>query len=249
VSGRRSLARTLAAAAIAVAAGALISGCATSKETAAMIRLNDARTIAGQSDLRVKEASTSAKPVKVALVRARHGAAFVVTVHNAGNSVQSDLPISVGYTQAGGHQVYVNSGGSLVYFEKHLPGIAPHRSLTWVFTTTHRIPAGAHLFARVGPHPVPAAPSGASAISLSVRTKAVSAKGLTLMVTNNSSLPQYKLQLYSYALRRGRYVAAANTTLNVVNPGASERVQLPLVGRLAGANPITTAVPTILNDR
>jgi hypothetical protein len=242
----RSPAGKLAAVAMAVALVVALGGCATSRETASLMRLNNNRTLASQADTRVRQVSAQVKPTQVALVRSSHRNAIVVTVHNSSKRVQSDLPISVGYTQAGGQRVFLNRGTSLTYFNAHLPGIRPGRSLIWVFTTAHQIPAGVRAFARIGPRPQPVAPAGSSPVSVSVRTKAVSAKGLNLVVTNNSGLPQYQLQIYSYARHDGRYVAAANVTLQGVNPGVSERVHLPLVGKLAGARPITTAVPTIL---
>jgi hypothetical protein len=227
-----------------VVAGA-VSGCVTTQHTAKMVRLNNDRGVVSQADTRVVHVNSNVKPVKIGLVRSAHATALIVTIHNAGKRTQSDLPISVGYTRAG-RTDYLNLSKSLKYFDTHLPGIRAHRNLTWVYTTPHQVPNGAHLFARIGQRPDPAAPAGTSPISLTLQTQSVSNDHLSLVVTNNSELPQYQLQIYSYARHDGRYVAAANVTLNGVNAGATEHVQLALVGKLAGAHPITTVVPTIL---
>lgn len=239
-------ARVAAVAVAATAGAATLSACATTQQTASWIRLNNDRTILSQTPPRVLLTSSVVRPLDVSLVRSRHATAFVVRVHNLSARTVSDLPISVGYTAATGRRIYANHRGSLRYFNAHLPGVRPHQSLTWVFTTTARIPAGVRAFARVGTRAAPAAPAGSQPVPVSVTTKHISGHELSLVVTNNSTLPQYQLQVYSYARRGGRYVAAADVTLQGVNPGVTERVRLPLVGRLAGERPITTVVPTIL---
>ena len=63
---------------------------------------------------------------------------------------------------------------------------------------------------------------------------------------NPTGVPQYQLQVYAYARRGNRYVAAANTTVTDLGAGSKQSLTLPLVGEPDGAPLALEAVPTIL---
>jgi hypothetical protein len=71
--------------------------------------------------------------------------------------------------------------------------------------------------------------------------------GGLITVRNTSSIPQYQLPVYAIASRRGRYVAAGQTTIADLGGGAQVRLRVPLVGDPRGATVSLEAPPTIFN--
>lgn len=147
---RRRRGRVLAAAAVVATAALPLAGCTTTQHQAQRLQLDSARQRAALRPTRVAVASTTVRPSSVAVLSSGGKTAFVVRVSNHGARAVTDLPISVGYEQAGGARVYLNAVSGIGYFQAHLPAIRAHRSLTWVYTTGRALPRGARAFAVVG---------------------------------------------------------------------------------------------------
>jgi len=238
--------RAMAGVAVVAGAGPL-AGCATTMQRAARLRLNSARILASQSSIRVSTAGTTVTVTGVTLIRSGRATAFVVTVRNVGRRAISDLPISVGYRLAHHREVYVNAGDTLTYFDAHLPGIAAGASLTWVYTAGRRLPAGARPFARVGS--TPAVPGAAVDGSPVIRVRATPATGtlVDVAVRNLSGVPQYQLPVYAVAERDGHAVAAGQSSVTELAGGASQTLQLRLLGRTGPAAVQVEAPSTIFH--
>lgn len=233
-------------AAVAFAVAIALGGCTTTQHEAQRERLDSARQRAALETTRVTVANPVVTPTTVAEVRADGRTAFVVSIRNRGHRWVTDLPISLGYTTAGGESVYLNSEANLDYFQAHLPPIRAGGSLTWVYTADRTVSSGVHLFARVGRKA--SAPARLTEmnvrIGLSYRYLPAS-RSVVVRLNNRTSVPQYELQVYAYAKRGGRYVGAANATVMDLGAGSRQSVRLRVVGRLSGRLHVE-AVPTIL---
>lgn len=223
-----------------------LAGCTTTMHAAQRERLESARQRAALQPTRVTSPNPLVSATRPIAIGSAGATALIVTVTNHGTHAVSDLPISVGYSAAGGARVYLNSGTNLSYFDAHLPAIRAGRALTWVYTTHRRLPAAVHTFARVGREPSAPARLTEMGVRIGVGYRAASSgRSLTVRLQNATGVPQYELQVYAYAGRDGHYVAAGSATVADLDSGASERVRLPLVG--ASTHQLhVDAVPTIL---
>lgn len=231
---------------LAVAPALVLSGCTTTQHTAERVRLESARQFAALKPTRVTVASRVVVATDVGIVRGSGRTAFVVSLRNSGSRAVSDLPISVGYAGPSGPATYLNAGSDLSYFQAHLPAIKAGGTLKWVFTTARPVPPGSHPFARVGTRP--AAPAKLTELNVRIDLSDARPTGrdtLAVRLQNASGVPQYQLQVYAYASRAGRYLAAGAATVADLGAGASQRVKLELTGA-AGAGLHVEAVPTIL---
>ena len=246
VSGRK---RAAGVGCTVVAAGIAVAGCATTQQEAVRLQLNSARIRASQNATKVAVAGRALRVTRVALVRGRRGSAIVVALHNPGTQTVSDLPISVGVRKGAARQrpLNVRSSAELSYFDAHVPVIAAGRTVTWVYATSHRTPAGARPYAIVGARPSVAAPRVATAPVISAsaaRADATARAAVTLH--NRSSIPQYQLQVYVVARHGGRYVAAGALTVAHLGGGGGRTVEVPLLGNPTRGRLELEALPTIV---
>jgi hypothetical protein len=232
-----------------VAAGIAVAGCATTQQEAARLQLNSARIRASEKPTTVRVAGRALRVTRVALVRGHGGSAIVVSLHNPGRRAVSDLPISVGIRKGAARErpLNVRSSSELSYFDAHVPVIAPGRTVTWVYTTSRRVPAAARPYAIVGARPSVAAPRVAAApvISASPAGKATTARA-AVTLRNRSSIPQYQLQVYAVARHGHQYVAAGALTVAHLGSDGGRTVTVPLLGHLARRRLELEALPTIV---
>jgi hypothetical protein len=253
--------------------GGLLAGCTTTMQEAARVQLNSARIRASELSTRVHVRGRAVRVSSVDLVSSASATAFVVRVRNRSERQLSDLPISVGVRVPGKPPRYLNaqSGREDFYFGAHLPVIAPGATLTWVYTLHRRLPAAARPIAIVGARPEPAVASSGDlpVVRAGARGGAVSRSGagarggtrarggagasntagaerLPVAVHNLSGVPQYQLQVYAFARRDGRYVAAGSLTVDELDGQASKTFQLGLVGRPGHGRVHVEALPTTL---
>jgi hypothetical protein len=251
----RSARRALGAVALVVAAAAL-GGCATTQQEAKRLQLNSARIRASEVPTRVGVSGNAVRVTRVALVPGRGGTAFVVQVHNPAARPVSDLPISVGVRVSHKPPLYLNvrSPSEFSYYDAHLPAVPAGGTLTWVYATARQLPARARPFAIVGDVPsVAAAPSGRlpvirASASSTLGHAAANAAGsqLSVVLHNLSTIPQYQLQVYAYALSGDRYVAAGNLTVPHLGSQARQTSQVALLGRVNHSRLQLEALPTIV---
>lgn len=227
------------------------------------MQLNDARIQISQNAVRVGRRDPGVRVGRVHVVSAGAGSALVVRLRNLGARAISDLPISVGLVMAGGARQYLNDGAGLDYFQNHIPAIGPHAALTWVFTTGQRLPATARAFAEVGAPParplsyseknlealvassLNAATLPHIAVTPDTGVRGAPGAAYGISVRNPSGVPQYDLQVYAFAERARRVVAAGLATIAHLGTGASTNLQLGLVGNARGAVVRLEAPPTI----
>jgi hypothetical protein len=250
----RSARAALGTVALVVAAVAL-GGCATTQQEAKRLQLNSARIRASQVPTRVAVSGKAVRVTRVALVPGRGGTAFVVQVHNTSARAVSDLPISVGVRFGHKPPRYLNlqSPSEFSYYGAHLPAVAAGATLTWVYATARRLPARARPFAIVGDVPsVAAAPARrlpvirASASSTGDVAANAAGSQLAVVLHNLSTIPQYQLQVYAYALSGDRYVAAGNLTVPHLGSQARQTSKVALLGRVNHARLQIEALPTIV---
>jgi hypothetical protein len=233
-----------------VAAGIAVAGCATTQQEALRLRLNSARIRVSQHPTKVAVAGRALRVTHVALVRGRTGSAIVVRLHNPGARTVSDLPISVGLRKGSARQrpLNVKSPEEFSYFDAHVPVIGPGRTVTWVYTTTRHLPAGARPYAVVGARPSIRAPrvSTAPVIVATAAGTATSAR-VAVALHNQTSIPQYQLQVYAVARHARRYVAAGALTVAHLGGGGTHTVKLPLVGHPTHRRLQFEALPAMVN--
>ena len=224
------------------------------------MQLNSARMRASELSTRVDVPGTALRVTRVAIVSGAGTTAFIVDVRNPSVHPVGDLPISVGVRLSGRRTVYLNSRSGLddFYFDAHLPVVAPGRSLTWVYTLHRRLPTRARPFAIVGAVPVPPVPGSTRLpeVRATPLRWAAGARGagrapatpvrLTVAVDNLSSIPQYQLQVYAFAVAGGRYVAAGSLTVPQLDGQQRETLDLSLVGSRDRGRLEVEAGPTIL---
>jgi len=232
-----------------VAAGIAVAGCATTQQEAVRLQLNSARIRASEDPTKVAVAGRTLRVKSVTLVRGPSGSAIVVALHNPGRRAVSDLPISVGVRKGAARErpLNVRSPLELSYFDAHVPVIAAGRTVTWVYATSRRTPAGARPYALVGARPSVLAPrvSTPPVISASGAQNATSAR-VAVTLHNRSSIPQYQLQVYVVARHGRRYVAAGALTVAHLGGGGGRTVEVPLLGHPARGRLELEALPTIV---
>jgi hypothetical protein len=233
---------------------ALLSGCSTTQDEAARLQLNSARIRTAELRTVVRSAGSAVQVRHVSLLTSHGASTFVVTVHNQDARAVTDLPISVGVTVKGHHRIDLNTHSTqeLSYFDAHLPRVAAGETVSWVFTTTRRLPARARPFAFVGSHPSPAASAGATAPTIAARvtgTQGTANGGALLQVTlrNGSTIPQYQLPVYAVAARGGRVVAAGALVVPHLGSRKTLSVRVPVRGSVSDARLNVAALPAIVH--
>jgi hypothetical protein len=237
--------RNLSVAALLIAGAALLGGCTTTQTTAARLRVNNARILASQLATRVSGAVAGGSATVTAVAALDRGEAFVVTIVNDGRQALSNLPLSVGY-RSHGKSVYLNARVGLPYFSNHTAEIAGHSTLTWVYQTGMRLPAGARPFAYVGSD---ANPAVAVAATSGVSARAVRRVGSewVVQVTNLTGISQYQLPIYLYVRDGGKIIGAGASTLANLGGGATDTVRVTVIGSASTGNVTAAAPATIYN--
>jgi hypothetical protein len=233
-----------------VAAGIAVAGCATTQQEAVRLRLNSARIRASEHPTKVVHAGRVLRVTRVALVSAHGGSAIVVRLHNPGRRTVSDLPISVGIQKGAARQrpINVRSSTELSYFDAHVPVIAPGRTVTWVYVTNRRLPAGARPYAIVGARRSVRAPRVDTAPVISaIAAGASTTTREAVTLHNRSSVPQYQLQVYVVARHGRRYVAAGSLTVPHLDGGGEHTVDVPLLGHPGQGRLALEALPAMVS--
>jgi hypothetical protein len=225
------------------AALAGLSGCATTQTLSSRKKLQSTRFLADRRPVLVTAPNPAVRVVRVALVRHGHKAAVVAQLRNTSRATMTDLPISVGLV-SGHHRVWLNRRAGIGYFANHVAALAPGRDATWVFTTRKPVPAHGRPVAVVG-SPVRPAISHATALPQVQVAGTPRAGSVRLHVSNPSGVPQYGLQVYAYARRGTRYVAAGRLTVAHLGTGESKDLRLALIGSARGTAVSLEALPTI----
>jgi hypothetical protein len=227
----------------AVAAG--LAGCVTTQEENSWLLLRNARQLAAESTVHVTVENPLVRVKSIEIVRGRGSNALVVSVANLGSRPLTDLPISVGVVAHRSAPVYLNGRANIDYYDTHVPAIPPHATTSWVLPGIRTLPAG-RVFARVGAARDPSSTTVAALPRIgAVQLADGGADRLRIRLSNDSSLPQYTVQVYAVALRHGAAVGAGRTALFELNGGSRATVGLTLAGRTTDAQLELYAPPTI----
>jgi hypothetical protein len=223
-----------------------LSGCVTTQQRNERAKLSATRLLASRQPLLVTNRSRDVRVRNVTLLRGSGGTAVVVALSNGSATSLTDLPISVGVVSRN-HRIYLNRRGGLEYFQNHVAAIGARARVSWVFTSSRRLPRGARPFARVGA-PAPPAVShatGLPGIVASPLPGTFTGRGVRVSLRNSSQIPQYGLPVYALARRGSRYVAAGRATVTHLGTKAATTVELKLIGSARGASLQSEALPTI----
>jgi hypothetical protein len=226
---------------------ALLTGCVSTQQIAARARLVNTRLLVSQTVPPVVRANPEVGVGLPVVIGSRAGTAVVVPLRNRAATVLTDLPISVGIRTRAGRNLYLNRSANLDYFETHVPVLAPRASSVWVFTTSRRLARG-RPFATVGFSQPPAVTHGAlPRIEVSSRPGGAAGGTVSASVINRSAIPQYDLQVYAVAVRRGRDVAAGRAALAHLGTYGRRTVSIGLLGNTGQAPLWLIALPTIFS--
>lgn len=227
----------------------VLAGCSTTQQTAARLRVNDARIRASELPTRARGRNPSVEVTEVSLVDGPAGSAIIVRLLNAAPTPVSDLRISVGVIYR--HRLlYLNGAAGIDYFQTHLPAISGREKLTWVFSTPRRLAVAGRPFAVIGRSDAPPLSIPRRLPDLVARPRGLAAlRGgeLQVSVQNRSSVPQYQLPVYATASIDGHYVAAGEGTIGELDGGGVTNVQVRLTGAAEGAAISIQAPPTIFS--
>jgi hypothetical protein len=218
-----------------VLVGAL-GGCVeTTQQKNARAQLQDDRLLASRSSVVVTRPDPNIAVLNVRSLRGPAGGVIAVTLRNEGGRPVSDLPLSVAVLTPAGHTAYLNRQAELPYFQTHIAGIGGKAEATWVFSSASPIPNG-HVFVRAGAPAIPVdkaigkLPAITSSLT-SVRSRGRDRATVSAQIENRSEAPQDGLAVYAYALSGDRLVAAGTALLGSLGSGATQAVQVPLVGK------------------
>jgi hypothetical protein len=213
-----------------------LGGCVeTTQQKNARAQLQDDRLLASRSSIVVTRTDPNIAVLNVRTLRGPAGGAIAVTLRNDGGRPVSDLPLSVGVHTRGGHITYLNRQPELPYFQTHIAGIGGKAEATWVFSSTSPMPNG-QVFVRVGAPAIPVdkavwkLPAITSSLT-SVRSRGRDRATVSAQIENRSEAPQDGLEVYAYALSGDRLVAAGTAPLDSLGSGATQAVQVSLVGK------------------
>lgn len=236
--GSADLRKALPIAAVCALALAAAAGCGqTTQDQNERLGLRAKRTVESRTPIVVKQPNPDVEVVRTAVLRGDKESAVAVTLRNTGAEVVNDLPIVVGVRGSAGEQV-LNSTAETPYFQAHAPLLAPGDETTWVYTSESD-PGDGDGFAEVGkPTEVLAVAPGAPELEVSHKKAGSSKKGPTTLkveVKNPHDFPQYDLEVYAWAEKGDRIVAAGRGVLEHISSNASAELTLTLVGDADGS--------------
>jgi hypothetical protein len=236
---------TVALAAIAALAIALLGfSHTTTQQTSDRLAVEGKRNVEGQKPIRVSGPDQAVKVVRTSVVRAGKSTALVALLRNASSRTVNDLPLAAGVSK-GGKPDYVNLRGAS-YFQAHAPAMEPGAEATWVLSGKP-LPAGTPVATVMRPKgPLPSKATALPALDVGAVGPAKGGAA-TARISNPTSIPQYRFEVYAWASKGGRYVAAGHTDVAFLDGGASAVVRVPLVGDPKGARVHVEAPPTIFN--
>ena len=226
----------------------LLTACETSQETAARLNVRSKRILAGRRPVEIQKIDHQVRVVRTAIVRDKGRSAIVVKLRNTGPRTAVGLPLAVGVRASDSHPSQLNHRPG-TYDNGHAPVLGPGKGGTWVFESKDGIGAANRAFARVGVPEPPrfAVPDGLPQIKVSHVTRLRSGRSTVVRadISNGAGFPQYDLTVYAWAEKNGHYTAAGRGSLEHLGTGATETVNLTLIGDPHGAKLHVSAPPTI----
>jgi hypothetical protein len=225
-----------------------LAGCDSTQQKNARAELKAKRELGSRELPATARRNPHVRVERVALVRGKAGSgAIVVKLRGTGPKPLTDVPIAVGIRGSDGQSRLVNAKRHLNWFQTHVPAIPAGGTVTWVYKGARGVKGGDRAFAKVG---VPAKPVLSSASSLPQIDAAPTSGGgakRRVSVENVSDVPQYGLQVYAFARRGGRYLAAGKTEIEHLGTGQRVTVAVPLTGSARKQPLRVEAIPTMFD--
>ena len=235
---------------VVVGCGALAvtaSACESTESESAKIAREGGPAAAAPSALKLGAANHGVHATDVTLLSSGGRTAVAVKLTATSSRAQSNVPLLVNVTGAGGKVLYTNGTGGVEAALQRIALLRPHESEWWVDDQVLISQAASTVKVRVGTGT--SARSSAAAPVLTVNKQRVGAQsGLSTLsgeLVNGSSKAQDKVPVFAVALRGGKVVAAGRAVVGSLpgHRGASAPFQIFLVGNPAGATFELTAEP------
>lgn len=235
-----------AMAVVAAFAVTVLTGCDSTQQKNKRAELKAKRELASRELPSVARRNPNVRVERAALVRGKAGAgAIVVELRGTGSEPLTDVPIAVGLRGSDGRARLVNAKRRLDWFQTHVPAIPAGGTVTWVYKGVRDAKPGDRAFAKVGVARRPALSSASSLPPIEATPEPGRGAKRRVAVENVSDVPQYGLQVYAFAKRGGRYVAAGKTEIEHLGTGKKVTVAVPLTG-FARKRPLRAeAIPTM----
>jgi hypothetical protein len=235
-----------AMAVVAAFAVTALAGCDSTQEKNARAELKAKRELGSRKLPAATRRNPHVRVERVALVRGKEGSgAIVVELRGTGAEPLTDVPIAVGIRGSDGRSRLVNAKRHLNWFQTHVPAIPAGGTVTWVYKGARGVKPGDRGFARVGVPPRPALSSASSLPQIDAAPAPGRDAKRRVTVENVSDVPQYGLQVYAFAERGGRYVAAGKTEIEHLGTGQQVTVAVPLTGSARKRPLRVEAIPTM----
>jgi hypothetical protein len=233
---------------VVVGCGALVvtaSACeSTESESAKIARQAGAAEVT--STLKLGAANRDVHVSNVTLVSGAGRKAVAVKLTSSSARTQSEVPLLVKVTGAGGKVVYSNSTGAEALLS-HVTLLRAHSSTWWVDDEV--LSSGAASTAKVSVGTAKRSQPDAAAAALSATTTHVAELAGTTTVSgavaNHTGKVQSRVPVFAVAVRGGKVVAAGRAVVASVPVRASAPASfdIPLVGDATGAKIELTALP------
>jgi hypothetical protein len=241
----RRLFRFFAAACVAAVFAALLSGCDTTADKSNRAQVAADRVLEARGKHVVKKADPRFSVEQVQTLGRGKGNVVIVRFKNNSDEILTDIPITVG-VRSNGKRTLLNGASNLYFFQTHIAAANAKSESVWVLELNKRIPKGKP-YALIGA-PVRKTPPNAKWPQLNLAVS--SAKGKTVIgsIKNESGPQQYVVEIYAFASKGGKYVAAGRTRALRLLSGEEDSWELELEGKLGGAKVETAYGPGIVSD-
>jgi len=230
IGSRRSLARALAALALALT----LSGCETTQEESAKLEKTAKHFVLAHRGLTIAHASTQVHVSAATVVHSSEGAAAVVTVTDTSSHALRSVPIAITVKSAHGQTVYQNNAPGLEAALTEISSLPAHGTVTWVDDQVPTTGGPASVSAIAGEALTGSGPEPRIEVQ-GVHLAEATTGETSGTVRNRSNVTQQHLVVYVIARRGATIVAAGRAILTEVAPGASVAFQAFLAGTPAGA--------------
>ena len=237
-----------AAAALAVAAALLATGCETTQELSARIGRSLGHQSAAAATLNLGAVNHRVRVLRSVLVRAAGQSAVAVELSNPGASAQAAFPVLIAVRDAEGKTVYRNDAGGIEPSLQHFALLPEHSTEWWV---DNEVLAAAPTSVNVAVGASAAAvPSKTPVIATSAVSASASFPGphVSATVSNRSAIAQRQLAVYAVILHGNSVVGAGRAIVTALGAHASASVVIPVIGSVDGRTISVTAAPEQLPD-
>jgi hypothetical protein len=228
-----------------LAAGALLSACASTQSKSAQLA-REAKKVVQAKGLTVTKENPNVKVISTAVIHDANGTAAVVELQNKTSKPLVALPLAIDVTDSAGKSLFKNNASGLAPSLVQAALIPPHGKLLWVDDQVQAASDPHAVKAKVGipPKATPGKPPEIVVGAPHFVTDEISGLGAEGRVTNRSKIDQRKLTIFAVARKGGRVVAAGRGQLDRVKAGKDATYRVFFIGNPKGAQLSVSAPPT-----